>query len=295
MIGENERLRKISESIFQQTKSSCPNSWRRGLHWVALPLKDIEIITGRTVHDKKYSFEEEKLAQPLKLITAGFSERITIQGRVDQEQMEDSLYLSVKEDGETDIFSLEKVSGEIIVGIRSAAPLEENEFWSTGVYSGSAGLTGFWSGGDQVYIDVTAPAEYLHSLVEDFRADPRSILTAQTFLQLFHYDEENPFNDSSLRQHFLIDTSTFTPCLLAGATVVTKVDQDNQSSEPVHQDSDDDESDWLDKVSQAEQTPEQLALQELLQVLLTCLKPLNRLVIAVWALIIVIALSAVFK
>ena len=70
-------------------------------------------------------------------------------------------------------------------------------------------------------------------------------------------------------------------------------DYDDYDDEYDDEEEEYDDDDEIEDSYQEVQNPEQKAHQELLQVLLKYLKPLNGLITAIWVLIIVIALSAI--
>ena len=292
MIVRDEKLRKISDGIFQEAEPpedrSRPLEWRRSFNFIDLPLKNVKIVTSCSVHDTDFDWEEEKTDEPLKLVKADVSDQIAITGIVDEEQMRDSLYFAVENKDENDLFSIERASGNINVSIKVGTPSEENERTNSGIYRGTAFRMNFDPGEDDIYFELTAPKEHLLSLISALRADPNSIVEVGAHLLSFTFEV-----DDALREHYHsrdIILKDSNPCFLSWAGVTTKIGQHTQTSESEY-----DDEDEIDDLYEAEQTPEQKAHQELLQVLLTYLKPLNGLVTAIWVLIIVIALSAIFR
>lgn len=122
MIIRDEKLRKVSDGIFQEAKPpkdrSRPLEWRRSFNFINLPLKNIKIVTSCSVHDTDFEWEEEKTIEPLKLIKADITQQIAITGIVDEEQMRDSLYFAVENKEEKDIFSAERASGSTAIRAR---------------------------------------------------------------------------------------------------------------------------------------------------------------------------------
>ncbi len=158
--------------------------------------------------------------------------------------------------------SIERASGNTNVSIKVGAPSEENERTPAGLYHGIA-IRMNDPGEDDISFALTAPKEQFLSLISALRADPNSTVEVMAHLLSFTND--------ALRGHRDIILNEFTPCFLSWARVISKIGPHYLAP-----------------------TPEQRAHQELLQVLLSYLKPLNGLVAAIWVLIIVIALSAIF-
>ncbi len=101
-----EKLRKISDDIFQEAEPpeglGRPLEWQRSFNFIDLPLRNIKIVTGCSVHNIDIEWEEKII----KLIKADISESIAITGIVDEEQMRDSLYFAVENEEEKDLFSI---------------------------------------------------------------------------------------------------------------------------------------------------------------------------------------------
>ena len=231
--------------------------------------------------------KKEKTTEPLKLVKADVSEQIAITGIVDEEEMRDSLSFAVEDKDEEDLFSIDRASGVTNVSIKVGTPSEENERTNAGIYHGSAFRMNFDPGEDDIYFELTALKEQLLSLVSALRADPDSNVEVGAHLLSFTYEVDDALSDHYHPRNIILKKSN--PCFLSWAGVTTKIGQHYQASESEY-----DEEDEIEDSYQEEQSPEQRAHQELLQVLLTYLKPLNGLVAAIWVLIIVIALSAIF-
>ena len=290
MIIRDEKLRKVSDGIFQEAVSpedrSRPLEWRRSFNFINLPLKNIEIVTSCSVHDVDFEWGEEKTTEPLKLVKADISDQLAITGTVDEEQMRDSLYFAVESKEEEGLFSVERASGNINFSIKIGKPSEENESTPAGLYYGTAFRMNFDPGEDDLYFELLAPKEQLLSLISAIRTDPDSTIAAGARLLSFTYEV-----DDALREHYHprdIILNESAPCFLSWAGVTSKIGKHDLASESEYDDEDEIEDSYQEVL-----TPEQKAHQELLQLLLSYLKPLNSLVTAIWVLIIVIALSAI--
>lgn len=294
MIIKDEKLRKVSDGVFQEAdppqERSRPLEWRRNFNFINLPLKNIKIVTSCSVHDADYGdFEwgDEKTAEPLKLVKADISEQLTISGIVDEEQMRDTLYFAVENKEEKGLFSVERASGNTNVSIKLGKPSEETERTPSGLYRGTAFRMNFGPGEDDLYFELSAPKEQLLSLISALRADPDSTIEVGAHLLSFKYEV-----DDALREHYHpreIILNESAPCFLSWVGVTSEIGKHVLASESEYDDEDDIEDSYREEL-----TLEQRAHKELLQVLLSYLKPLNGLVAAIWFLIIVIALSAIF-
>lgn len=227
MIIGDEKLRKVSDSIFQEADPpedrSRPLEWRRSFNFINLLLKNIKIVTSCNIHDTDFDWAEEKITEPLKLVKADISEQIAITGIVDEEQMRDWLYFAVENKEDKDIFSVERASGNTNVSIKVGMPSEENERIPSGLYRGTAFRMNFDPGEDDIYFELTAPKEQLLPLISALRADPNSTVEIGAHLLSFTYEV-----DDALREHYHprdIILSESTPCFLSWAGVTSKIGQ----------------------------------------------------------------------
>ncbi len=292
MIKRDEKLREISSDIFQEVEPlkdrSRPLECRRGLNLINLTLKNIKIVTSCSVHDVDLVLEEDiKTKELLELVKADISEQIAITGIVDDGQMRDSLYFLVENKEEKDIFSVERVSGNINVSIKVGTPSEENKVTPDGLYCGMAICINL-DPGDDIYIELTAPKKQLLLLITAIRADPNSTVEVGTELLSFTYEVDDAFREHYHPRDIILGATN--PCFLIRASVTSKIGQHCLASESEYSNKDEIEEEY-----QEVPTQEQKAHQELLQVLLSYLKPLNGLVGAIWVLIIAIAVSNIFS
>jgi hypothetical protein len=292
LIIRDGKLRKVSDGVFQEADPpedrSKPLEWRRSFNFISLPLRNITIVTSCSVHDVDFEWEEEKTTEPLKLVKADISEQLAITAIVDEEQMRDTLYFAVENKEEKGIFSVERASGNTNVSIKLGKPSEENERTAGGLYRGTTFRMNFDLGEDDLYFELTAPKEQLLSLISALRTDPDSTVEVGARLLSFTFEV-----DDALREHYHpreIILNESAPSFLSWAGVTSKIGKHYLGSEPEYDDEDEIEDSYGEEL-----TSGQMAHQELLQVLLSYLKPLNGLVAAIWVLIVVIALSAIFS
>ena len=133
MIGKNEKLRKISDGIFQEAQPpedrSRPLEWRRSFNFVRLPLKNVQVINSCTVHDSDFVLDDERNANPINLIKPNITSKIAITGILDEDKTRDSIYFAIKENKDGDIYGIGRHKGKTIITIKSGEPTEEGRSW----------------------------------------------------------------------------------------------------------------------------------------------------------------------
>lgn len=291
MIFENKKLRKVSEGIFQEVEplEDCkPWKWQRGFKSIILPLKNIEIVTDFC----SFWWEEEKVKEPFKMVRRDILDEITIKGIVDEEQIRHSFYVAIE--NEKDIFSVKRTSGSINVSIttweehssldanfKARLPRlrwEENDRANEGSYTTTLGEDG-------IRFDLAVPEEQMLSLISALRADPNSTVNIEA--DLLSLSLADKWERRFFPRDIIILADNDNPCYLSRVGVTSKIGQHCIPSESEYDDE-------IEDSYQKEKPSEQRAHQELIQMLLRHVKPLNRLVIAIWILIIVIVLSVIF-
>lgn len=300
MILRDEKLRKVSDGIFQEAEPpedrSRPLEWRRSFNFVNLPLKNIRIITGCSVHETEFCWEAEKSVNPLKLVKPNISDNIAITGTLDEDQMRDRIYCAVESKEEEGLFSVERVAGLQKVTLKAGKPSEESEKMPAGLYWGSAFRLNFDPGEDDLCFELCIPKDQMLSLIAAIRADENATTEVRANLLSFTFEV-----DDALREHYHsrdIVINDLTPCFVSWVGVTSKIGNHSVQSESENEDRVALPMPWdeADHPHDEEQiTPEQRSYQELLQVLLSYSKPLNNLVTALWVLIVVIAMYAFFK
>lgn len=291
MIGKNEKLRRTSESIFQEADPpkdrSRPLEWRRRFNFIDLPLRNVQIVNSCAVHDTEFHLIEEKEVDPVTLLRTNLSTKTAITGILDEVKVRDRFYFAVKNTQEEGIYSVERPQGQVRVTLKAGEPTEESDSTPGGLYLGNAFRLDFEPGEDDLCIDLSFPEKQINSLIAALRADENAVIEVGADLLSFTFEV-----DDALREHYdprdiVIDDSTL--CFASWASVKSKIGQHliQRDSEPEEVETDDEH--------RYEMTAEQRSHQELMQVLSSYSKPLNGLVKAMWALVIVIALHAFFN
>lgn len=104
MISPNEKLRKVSSSIFQEFESpndrSKPLEWRQAFNTIELPLHKMKIVTKLNTHDRDWDIHKENQENPTRLIKPVVQTQIAITAKVNEDAMRDRLYFTVSDDSE---------------------------------------------------------------------------------------------------------------------------------------------------------------------------------------------------
>jgi hypothetical protein len=289
IIGD-EKLRKVSDGIFQEAEPSAdrsrPLEWRRSLNFINLPLKNIKIVTSCSVHETEFRLKEEQASDPLELINPNLSHNISITGILDDERAQDTIYCAVSDNEDEDLYSVEKPSGEVTVSLKAGEPSEKTDKLPGGIYWGNVIRSNFEPGEDDLCFELTIPKDEITSLVEALRADDKAMLNIGAHLLSFTYEVDDALREPYHPQDIIINDTTY--CFVSWADVTSLVGQHFKKRDS---DIEDDEL----EVYEEQPTPEQRSHQELLDGLLSYSKPLNRLVTALWVLVIAVALYVFFR
>lgn len=290
MISTNEKLRKISDAIFQEAQHpedrSRPLEWRRSFNFVRLPLKNVQVINSCTVHDCDFVLDDERNANPVNLIKPNVKSKIAITGILDEDKTRDSIYFAIKENKDGDIYGIGRHKGKTTITIKSGEPTEEGKNAPAGLYWGNAFRMNFDPGEDDLCFELSMPEEQINTLVASLRADQNSITEVGAYLLSYTFEV-----DDALREHYhprdiVINDSTL--CFASWSGVTSKIGAQELQGDLEQVEEDDAEY-------HEEQTVEQRSHQELLQAITSYSKPLTSLVTAIWVLIVVIALNALFR
>lgn len=290
MVKLNEKLKKISDSIFQEAEPpegrSSPLEWKRRFNFVSLPLKNIQIINNCTVHDIEFGLNEEK-SNPHALINPKIATQTAITGILDEDRVRDGIYFAVENEDEEGIYSIERGGGETKITLKSGEPIEtEEKDTPSGLYWGLAFRMNDTPGEDGLDFDLSIPQDQMNFLISALRADENSAVEIGAYLLSFTFEVEDFFREHYHRRDFVINEMT--DCFVSRVQITSNVGQ--QYIKPNVETEEERDTDLYQEVL----TPEQQSHQELLKTLLSYSKPLNRLVTAVWVLIIIIALHAFF-
>lgn len=293
MFRSNTKLKKASDSIFQETEApkdgSRPLEWRRSFNGLSLPLKNIEIITRVNTHDKDWDIKGDFKENPVKLIKPDIKTSFAIKAIVDENQMRDTIYFAEQDGDDGDIFTLERPRGEIQVILKSGVPSKENEKFPDGVFFGSCFRMNYDPGEDDIIFEMTIPEEQLNTVVSNLQSDPSSTIDLYVELLSFSFEVDDSLREYYHPRDIFIDdhSDAFVSSIGLVSKVGTHTLEKTENSEEEEYQNDD-----IDELK--ELSSEQQSHRELVQVLLHMQKPLNNIVLAIWVLVFILGASIFF-
>lgn len=288
MIIGDEKLKKVSDGVFQEADPpedrSRPLEWRRSFNPIVLPLRNLSINSSCNIHETEFEWDEEKSPNPLKLVKAEISRRTTVSAYVNEDDFRDRIYCTVKDDDDETLFTTERPQGDMRVSLREGSPSEVSDRLPPGIYHGVAFRMNYDPGEDDLHFDLSMPKEEFELLLSSIESDSNPKLEVCVQLLSFTYEV-----DDCLREHYHardIVIGDSANCYISWVNHSRKIGQ-HVYPKPEEDEYEDEMTDYREELP-----PEQQRHLQLLQTLNTYLKPLNRIVLALWVLIIVIVVSA---
>lgn len=276
----------VSDGIFQEAEPpedrSRPLEWRRSFNPVILPLKNLSINTTCNIHDTDFEWDDKKSENPLKLVKPEISQLISISAYVDEDELKDKIYCTVQDDEDDTLFTTERPQGHLRVNLKPGNPSEESERLPQGIYHGNAFRMNYEPGEDDFYFELTMPKSEFESLISSVKSDSNPKLEVCVHLLSFTYEVDDFLSEPYHSKDIVVNDSTH--CYISWVNSSYKIGQHTYPKP--------DEDEYEDYDYSEELPPEQQRHLELVQALLTYLKPLNSIVTAIWVLIIVIVLYA---
>ena len=288
MIIGDEKLKKVSDGVFQEADPpedrSRPLEWRRSFNPIVLPLRNLSINSSCNIHGTEFEWDEEKPPNPLKLVKAEISRRTTVSAYVNEDDFRDRIYCTVKDDDDETLFTTERPQGDMRVSLREGSPSEESDRLPPGIYHGVAFRMNYDPGEDDLHFDLSMPKEEFELLLSSIESDSNPKLEVCVQLLSFTYEVDDCFREHYHARDIVIGDSA--NCHISWVNHSRKIGQ-HVYPKPEEDEYEDEMTDYREELP-----PEQQRHLQLLQTLNTYLKPLNRIVLALWVLIIVIVVSA---
>jgi hypothetical protein len=290
LIGKDKTLRKVSDRVLAEMEpvkeGGKPLEWRRRLNALNIKLKNLKLATSSTIHDKdiEWSLDEDKEPHFSKMLKPSIKEELALSGFVDEEEMRDRLYCTVKNKEDETIVGVERVPRPIKVTVRTGEPTEERENRPGGLYWGNAFALDFDPREEGFAFEIRVPKEHLVRLVAAIKADPNAVMEVMMFVLSFTYEVDDFFSEPWHPRNIILNDGA--PSFVGWIGITSKL---GTHFVPVSTD------DETQKEEPEQITQEQRAHAELMQVMAAYLSPLKSVVTALWVLIVVIALYAVYK
>lgn len=291
MIQSNEKLRKNSDSIFQETEvpesRSRPLEWRRSFNNLSLPLRNLQIVRTIATHDH---FDWEELTpeeHPATRIKPTLSTRIGVSAFVNEKLMRDSVYFAEKNSSDEEIYTFLKPGGATRVILQAGKPTQGHDVVPDGVFLGKCyeDNNGFFKNG--VCFTLSIPEDQLNILTSTLQSDPTSNIRLSVELLSYSYEVDDSLRDFYDPRDLIVDRPAY--AFIHNIELLTKIGHHTLSSKPDY-----DTHDYDETMMHQELEPQQTAHIELLQTLSNLQKPMKNIAVAIWVLIAVTGAAIFF-
>ncbi|AEF04785.1 hypothetical protein ambt_16390 [Alteromonas naphthalenivorans] len=255
-----------------------------------MPLQNVKVITSLKTHKKDYDFSGKLKNTPEKQITADVSTEIIISGQVDYEKFADNIYC-LDETDKNDEFIIVRPKGSIKVNLRSGEPARdpkdnEKQVINQGVFWGSCFRMNYDPGEDDIIFEMYMPEAQVHALAERYDLDSDAKLEVYSELASFTYEVDDSLREPYHSRDLVINDGA--TAFVSGVSLSSTVGP-QETNEP-----DDSEEEFADTIiDEHESIPEQVAHQQLLQVITNLQLPLKSIITAIWALALAVIISAI--
>lgn len=241
-ISKNEKLRRISEDVYQEAEvpkdRSRPLEWRRSFNHVAFELTKVQPNTSFSINDTDWDAEDEAIkisrwqeVKPAPAITH------TIDAIAERDAQHDSIYTFTKTDTE-DVFGVERPPSSMRVRLVGKAPMEGHKKIPDGVFPGYLFRVDYDpNGGDYLCLEAYLPVEHVLELHRALKADPTLQLSLSVHLLSFSYEVDDALREAHHGRALIIESMALAPL---HSVSIRQADADLSSLEP-RNDSDIDE------------------------------------------------------
>lgn len=196
-----EKLKKVSDAIFQEAEPpkdrSRPLEWRRSLNRLRLDLINVQILDVCQIHETDSFFSsDDKIENHTKsMASAQPSYSQLIKADVDKKNFIDTIFFSVAEEKDSEIYKLDQPSEKISFTIRSGNKHSYKNFNLIDVYPGSIGRNNFEPGEDGIWIEVRMPQYELERIIALIASNPKSKLKASVDILAFTFEVDDAFRE----------------------------------------------------------------------------------------------------
>jgi len=211
---ESERLKKVSEAIYQEANPPVdrhrPLEWHRDFNPVWLPLKNIKVVSNFNVHDRPFDlsklFEPKQDNSPWQRIRSEINTQRFIKAIVDQEKFRDTILCTVTDDDDKEITRLAKPSGEIQVTLRTGTPFEGNDQVPSGIYGGECfRISDKEIGEDYLSFELYLPESHMNDILERLSGDHKVQIQVGVHLLSFSYEVDDTLGHWSQPRYLFIE------------------------------------------------------------------------------------------
>ncbi|WP_373974945.1 hypothetical protein NT239_15125 [Chitinibacter sp. SCUT-21] len=220
---------QLSDTTFQEStrteEGGTELKWSRNFNRIHIPIKDIQVVNGFTVHAIDFSGREELVANPNARVTPNIANNLMIKGLIDEAVFTDNLYFTAELDAEKKLFAVEQNKGKLQVLIRASTASDGKSRANEGTYWGTAyRLKREEIDTDDLVLDLTLPEHQLVSLCNDLLEDRNNLKLNVDVLLLSYTSELEDYNDSGLYRDIIInDSIAWTDCYIASISLASDV------------------------------------------------------------------------
>jgi hypothetical protein len=279
-----EIIKKITKTELMEVGNKYNVKWEKNLNQIVLPLKNIEVITDIRTHAREYDFDRKHKEELGKLVTPDVSTSLWIGALVDQEKIGDYLcYLAETENEEE--FKIVRSQGIISVLLKAGKPVtDDQEKLNDGTYHGACYHKNYNPGEDDMIFELYMPKEQLQVIVNRLKSDNNVEIEVYAYFASFTNEVDDDFREYNHPRGIVIDG--FSRAFLSSLSIRSKIGNHVISNEV--EEIEDDYSYSEEPVM----TTEQIAHQQLLQVINNLQIPIKSITLAIWVLAIALIISA---
>lgn len=284
-----KKLKRASEfALFEPEQTSGtdrPLEWRRNYNFVEIPITDLDITTTVRVHRFDYGGTSDlsEKGGPNPFLSSDCGSTLMVSGFIDDDKMRDALFVAKKSKEGQDEYDVFANRGPIRVTIKSGSPAKTGEEGINGLYTGCA----YYSEEPHEHglgLELPIPHEQMISLVSALKEERAENLNLFVRLLSYTYEVDDSLREPWMRRDIIISGTPF--CFLVSVSVssqklTTKPDNEEESQDiPAYK---------------AEEDAELTFKRSVLQLISSHHQSTSKLVSAAWALVIVVALTAILK
>ncbi|MGE0294995.1 MAG: hypothetical protein AB7J97_06090 [Steroidobacteraceae bacterium] len=211
MHGEGEKLRKVSDKIFQEAEPppdrNRPLEWRRAFNTLHLRLNNVLAVTSFNVNDIDDLQDISESSHDKPTAQSRVSTTVAIRGDVDTDNFDDTILFATKIDKDKGLYVLDRPKGKFTVHIKSGEPTTRQELNFKDVYWGNLGRRECEEGEEGIWIEVTAPKQSIERLTAILKGEPTASVQAWISTRTFSYEVDDALREHWMSRNLFVDGS----------------------------------------------------------------------------------------
>jgi hypothetical protein len=288
MLASRKIIKKVTETEFMEVGNKYNLKWERNLNAISLPLKNIEVITHIITHDREFDFDRKHKEELYRLVTPNVTTSQWIGACVDQEKMQDNLCYLAKTENKKE-FKIVRSHGNISVFLKPGEPVtDEHEKFNAGTYHGICFRRNYNQEDDDIIFELYMPKEQLQVIVNRLKSESDLEIQVEAYFASFTDEVDDNFREYNHSRELLIDG--YSRAFLSDLIIRSKIGNHVINTEIEEKEDGEIEDDYL--CSKEPEITEQIAYQQLLQVINNLQIPIKSITIAIWVLAITLIIRA---